>query len=137
MIAFYVMAALQVSTPVLDAAWRERNCANPQYQSDMNVCEDIEFQRADLELNQVWREVIDAAQRDDRGLDRTSDTRPGYESVLRAAQRAWLTYRDQHCTWQGYNEARGGSMEPMSYAACRRAVTRARIAELRGGEEPR
>ena len=134
MIALYLLA-LQVSTPALDAEWREHNCADPQYQSDMNACEEIEFQRSDLELNQVWRTAIAAAQTSDRELDRSSDTRPGYEETLRAAQRAWLTFRDQHCTWQAYGEARGGTMEPMSYSACRRAVTRERIEQLRGGLE--
>ena len=137
MIGLYLVLALQVSTPALDAEWRQNNCRDPQTQAEMNACEEIQFQRADLELNQVWREAIAAAQRDDRELDRSTDTRPGYETVLRSAQRAWLTYRDQHCTWQAYNEARGGSMEPMSYSACRRVVTRARIEQLRGDQNER
>jgi uncharacterized protein YecT (DUF1311 family) len=134
MIALYLTLFLQVSTPALDAAWREHNCTDPQYQSDMNACEEIRFQRTDLELNQVWREVVAGAQRDDRELDRTADTRPTYEAVLRAAQRAWLTYRDQHCTWEAYNQARGGTMEPMAYSACRAVLTRERITQLRALE---
>ena len=133
MIALYLVL-LQASTPVLDAEWREHHCSDPQTQVDMNACEQIQFRRADLELNQVWRQAIAHAQRNDRDrsdVDRAGDTRPGYEAVLRAAQRAWLIYRDQHCTWQAYREARGGSMEPMSFSACRREVTRARINELR------
>ncbi|MGE0179573.1 MAG: lysozyme inhibitor LprI family protein [Sphingomonas sp.] len=137
MIALPLMLALQVSTPALDAEAREHNCTEPMTQMDMNACEEIEFQRADLELNQVWAEAIAQAQRYDRGLDRTTDTRAGYETVLRAAQRAWLTFRDQHCTWQGYQDARGGSMEPMSYSACRATVTRARIEQLRGDRTER
>lgn len=127
--------AMQASTPALDAQAREFHCNDPQNQLEMNMCAGIDFQRADLELNRVWREAIAGAQANDRersALDRQSDTRPGYEVVLRAAQRAWITFRDQHCTWSGYQEARGGSMEPMIYNGCRTRVTRARIEQLRG-----
>ena len=127
--------AFQLSTPELDALARERDCNDPRTQGDMNVCARIDFQRADLALNAAYRTAIAAAQAHDRELramDGTGDTRPGYEAVLRAAQRAWLTYREQHCTWQGYNEARGGTMEPMSYNACLAATTVARTEELTG-----
>lgn len=134
MITNLLALALQLSTPALDADYRTFNCAEPMTQSDMNACAQVDFERADLALNAAWDEALAAARESDRGLDRSTDTRPTYEAVLRAAQRAWLTFRDQHCTWQGYEEARGGSMEPMSYAACRAAVTRARTAQLRGGE---
>ena len=127
--------AFQMSTPELDALAREINCGDPRTQGDMNVCASIDFQRADLALNAAYRTAIARAQRNDRELrprDGDGDTRPGYEAVLRAAQRAWLTYREQHCTWQGYNEARGGTMEPMSYSACLAATTAARTEELTG-----
>jgi uncharacterized protein YecT (DUF1311 family) len=114
------------------------NCADPQTQTDMNACAGIDFRRADADLNAAYRDAIAMAQRRDRDRsagERDSDARPGYEAVLRAAQRAWLTYRDQHCTWVGYNDARGGTMEPMSYSSCLAGVTRERIAELREGAE--
>lgn len=131
--------SMQLSTPELDAAAREHNCAEPMAQMDMNFCAEIDFERADLDLNRAWREVIASAQAFDRERspeDRRADTRPGYEAVLRAAQRAWITFRDQHCTWEAYGEARGGSMEPMVYSGCRTQLTRARIRELTGEGEP-
>jgi uncharacterized protein YecT (DUF1311 family) len=134
-----IALALQMSTPELDAEARENNCNDPQNQAEMNICEGISFQRADLALNAAYRTAIAAAQTNDRELRAmgdTGDTRPGYEAVLRSAQRAWLTYRDQHCTWQGYNDARGGSMEAMVYNGCRAALTRARVGELTGEAEP-
>ena len=139
MVALYLMLALQVSTPALDAEARQNNCSDPQNQAEMNICAGIDFQRADLALNAAYRTAIAAAQASDRDRgpeERSSDTRPGYEAVLRAAQRAWLVYREQHCTWQGYNDARGGSMESMSYNGCRTLFTRARIRELTGASEP-
>ena len=50
------------------------------------------------------------------------------------AQRAWLIFRDAHCTVEGY-EARGGSMEPMVYNGCRARITRERTAQLRPSPE--
>ena len=133
-----IALAFQVSTPALDAEARENNCADPQNQAEMNICARIDFQRADNDLNAAYRIAIAGAQANDRerrAMGDAGDTRPGYEAVLRAAQRAWLTYREQHCTWQGYNEARGGSMESMVYGGCMAAVTRARIRELTGEGE--
>jgi uncharacterized protein YecT (DUF1311 family) len=122
----------------LDREYRENNCADPQNQAEMNICAGIDFQRADNDLNAAYRTAIAASQTSDRARsaeERSGDTRPGYEAVLRAAQRAWLTYREQHCTWQGYNDARGGSMETMVYHGCRALLTRARIRELTGEAE--
>jgi uncharacterized protein YecT (DUF1311 family) len=133
MTSFLLLLALQASP---DAEARENNCADPQNQTEMNRCAGIDFRRADDDLNAVYRTVIAEAQANDRALSaggRASDPRPGYEAVLRAAQRAWLTYREQHCTWVGYNDARGGTMESMSYNGCRASITRERIEELRAG----
>lgn len=124
----------------LDRAYRENHCDDPQNQAEMNICAGISFQRADNDLNAAYRVAIEAARASDRQfreLRVTGDARPGYEAVLRAAQRAWLTYREQHCTWQGYNEARGGSMESMIYGGCMALITRARIEELRGAQQER
>ena len=130
--AILLALALQGS---LDARARDHNCRDPQNQHDMNACALIDFERADARLNAVWRETIAGARAADAELDRRYDERATSEAVLRAAQRAWIAFRDSHCTWQGYEEARGGSMEPMVYNGCRAALTRARIGEL-GGDAP-
>ena len=130
--------AFQSSSATLDAEAREYRCNDPQNQAEMNICAGISFQRADNDLNAAYRVAIAAAQANDRefrAMGTTGDTRPGYEAVLRAAQRAWVAYREQHCTWAGYNEARSGSMESMIYNGCRTIATRARIGELTGNAE--
>ena len=102
------------------------NCANPQTQMEMNQCAASDFAAADAELNALWARVV-AAQRGETipGWDR----RPSALAVLRNAQRAWISFRDNHCTWEGY-EARGGTMEPMLYGLCRARLTRERIEQL-------
>jgi uncharacterized protein YecT (DUF1311 family) len=130
--ALLLALALQGS---LDAQAREHHCSDPQNQMDMNFCADIDFQRADAELNAAWREAIASARSSDREIDRRSDQRPPQEAKLREAQRAWLIFRDAQCTVEGYEEARGGSMEPMVFSGCRARLTRERIAQLRSSSE--
>lgn len=118
-----------------DPAW---NCENPQAQQEMNYCAGQDFERADAELNTVYRGAIERAREADREYARIDPGganarrgEPGEEASLREAQRAWVTFRDAHCRLQSF-EARGGSMQPMLDAGCRATVTRARTAELRG-----
>ena len=110
--------------------WQEYHCDDPQNQAEMNRCAGLDFERADAELNALWREVIAGAREADREINREYDQAPTSEEVLRQAQRAWITFRDAHCTYEGH-EARGGSMETMLYEGCRARVTRERIAQLR------
>jgi uncharacterized protein YecT (DUF1311 family) len=125
--ALLLATALQAS---LDARARDAHCRDPQTQADMNFCAEIDFERADAALNAAWREAIAAARTADREIDR-SDQRPTEEAKMREAQRAWLIFRDAQCTVEGYDEARGGSMEPMIYSGCQARLTRERTAQLR------
>ena len=120
----------------LDARAREFHCGDPRNQMEMNVCAGIDFERADLELNAVWREAMAAARARDSEIDRRYDDRPAAADTLREAQRAWILFRDAHCRADAYAGARGGSMEPMLYQGCRAALTRERIRQLRDQGEP-
>ncbi len=113
-----IILALGAAEPALD-------CKNPVTQSDMNRCAYQDFQQADAELNRVWKKVSATMKGRDKEMDRASDQRPGYHETLLAGQRAWLIYRDQHCTLAGF-EMRGGSAEPLVRESCRASVTTAR-----------
>lgn len=122
-----------------DPQW---NCANPQAQQEMNVCAARDAERADAELNTVYRTAIARAQAADREYARgggdvpgNPGNGPGEEATLREAQRAWVALRDANCRLESF-EARGGSMQPMIDGNCRATMTRARTAELRGPECP-
>jgi len=116
------------------AEYREHHCDNPMSQMDMNFCAHLDFEAADAELNTLWKQVIADAREADSEIDHASDKRPTGEAVLRDAQRAWIQFRDAHCTFEGY-EARGGSMEPMLEEGCRARLTRERITQLRPPEQ--
>jgi uncharacterized protein YecT (DUF1311 family) len=133
MIATLILAlALQGS---LDARAREYGCPDAETQLGMNMCAEIDFERADAELNAAWRDAIANARAADREIDRQNDQRATEEVKMREAQRAWLIFRDAQCTVEGYGEARGGSMEPMVYSGCRARLTRERTAQLRSSPE--
>lgn len=104
-------------------------CSMDGPQQEMNQCAFKRFQAADADLNAVWPKAVARAKDSDKGRDPQYDSRPGDFETLRSAQRAWITFRDAHCTMEGY-EARGGSMEPMLYNLCRETLTRARTAQL-------
>ena len=130
--SLYIALALLL---VRQDPWQEYNCEDPRNQAEMNRCAALDFERADAELNMLWREVIAGAREADREINREYDEAPTSEDVLRQAQRAWISFRDGHCTYEGH-EARGGSMESMLYNGCRARVTRERIAQLRPPSEP-
>ena len=107
----------------------EPNCKDPQTQTEMNHCAAKEFQSADAELNAQWRITLQRVRRDD-SPDVASDGRPTGEATLRDAQRTWIRFRDAHCTLVGY-AARGGTMEPLLFDACRAELTRERTGQLK------
>jgi len=91
-------------------------CESPQTQAEMNVCSAQAFLRKDTELNVVYKKVM-------QSID------PSRRPKLRAAQRAWLAFRDAQCEFEG-SESEGGTMKPTLVNRCKSEVTAARIAQL-------
>lgn len=112
------------------AADPEIDCENPVSQPDLNGCAYQEYERADAALNAQWKATSAKLKEQDKGFDRTYDKRPGFFETELAAQRAWLTYRDQHCASEGYS-MRGGSAESMVISGCRAQLTEARTKQLK------
>jgi uncharacterized protein YecT (DUF1311 family) len=94
------------------------NCENPQTQADMNYCAGKDFEKADQELNLVYRQVI--AQLD-----------PGSRQLLITAQKNWIAVRDNHCAVYKKLYA-GGSIMPLMLSTCKTELTQNRIKELEG-----
>ena len=109
------------------------DCAEPMTQRDMNYCAGVEWEEADEALNVQWNQTA-ARMRQLDDVTREDDDRPGYFAQLLAAQRAWLSFRDNHCASEGYN-ARGGSLEPLLIATCKTGLTRTRTDQLRALNE--
>jgi uncharacterized protein YecT (DUF1311 family) len=106
------------------------NCRDPQTQMEINHCAMQAYQRADAEMTRQWKIAVADAKSSDKQSRLSWDKRPGYFSALLDGQRAWLRFRDAHCISAGYR-ARGGSMEPMLVAICKKELTDARAKQLR------
>lgn len=106
------------------------DCENPQYQVEMNLCAGKDYDAADAALNAQYKQTVAALKARDKDIDRSYDSQPTHYDTLLAAQRAWITYRDQQCLSESF-AARGGTMAPMLHSGCMARLTRERTAELK------
>jgi uncharacterized protein YecT (DUF1311 family) len=93
------------------------DCNKAVTQTDMNFCANKDYQAADKKLNDVYRKV--AAALGDKN----------YQAKLKAAEKAWIGYRDTECTFETA-ENEGGSIHPLVYSGCLTRQTIARTKEL-------
>ena len=94
-----------------------------QTQAELNIKAGNEFKKADAELNKVYKTLMLKLNAKDK-------------SLLIAAQRNWLKFRDSHCGFET-NQYKGGSILPMVYSSCLTQTTRKRIADLKSSIESR
>jgi uncharacterized protein YecT (DUF1311 family) len=117
-VVFVLLATLAVSRPApAQASFSPSACGAEQIQPALDSCAWRRYRAADAELNRVYRRATAA----DTGAVLVA---------LRAAQRAWVRFRDAHCDYVA-STYDGGSMQPMQQGACLEEVTRARIGQLR------
>lgn len=92
-------------------------CMNAKTQIEMNECYNQQAKKADAELNVVYRKLMSA-------LDQNS------QAKLKAAEIAWIKYRDANCAFvAGVNE--GGSVYLTAVSVCTADMTHKRINELK------
>ena len=120
---FLVLACLS-----LPAAAQEIDCANAMAQMELNQCAYDDWEAADAELNDAYQEAMALLRDWDANLP--ADEQGGAEALL-AAQRAWITFRDQACAAEGY-AMKGGSAGPLLVYGCMRVLTEERTAHLTG-----
>ncbi len=110
----FALASLVLAAPALAG---DSDCANALSQSAMNICADQDYRAADAKLNSTYAKLV-AALNDD-----------GFKVKLKAAQRAWIQFRDLECTYETA-ENEGGSIYPMVYAGCLTRLTKERTKAL-------
>jgi len=108
----------------LSAAQTADECKTAMDQPTRAVCADDEFARADDVLNAQWKKTLNVTLE----LDRRSKLKR--EPKLRAAQRAWVIFRDNHCDsmFAAYYEAH---REYIDSVDCRIALTEERTKQLK------
>jgi len=104
------------ATATQDDVDREDPCPGSNTQFELNQCAARARDKADAELNKVYRELIKDAGTTER-------------AKLRAAQLAWIKFRDAQCDYESVGN-KGGSIYPMVSSFCLAKVTTARIKEL-------
>ncbi len=92
-------------------------------QAGMNERAAVDFQKADVKLNAVYKKVM-AWQIDAAGREK-----------LKKAERLWVQFRDAECESEA-DEARGGTIAPMVYSNCGERLTLERTAQLADRLEP-
>jgi uncharacterized protein YecT (DUF1311 family) len=95
----------------------EDPCPGSGSQHELNRCAARARDKADAELNKVYRELM-----------KDAGTTEG--AKLRAAQLAWLKFRDAHCDYESVGN-KGGSIYPMVVSFCLARVTNDRVKQLR------
>ncbi|MEL6750820.1 MAG: lysozyme inhibitor LprI family protein [Pseudomonadota bacterium] len=85
----------------------------------LNVCSGREYEEVDALLNEQWKRTRSALAADAE-----------QSAMLRDAQRAWITFRDAHCTALT-NPNAGGTIRPLIQNTCLTDLTRQRTEQLR------
>jgi len=117
--AFILSCCLIVSVNSSAQGQQDKSpCDNAQTTIEMGECAGREYQKADAELNSVYRQLMSSLS------DRES------ESALKTAQQAWLKYRDANCEFETF-DSRGGTIHPVAYSFCLAHMTSTRTKELR------
>ena len=120
-IIFLLFLFLLTSSTATDSTAQNRQRYDPCSGSttqDINECAKREYDKADAELNKVYRELI----------SKVKDVR--LKNKLIAAQRTWIKFRDESCNFV-YEFHKEGTMRTVMLLGCLTMTTENRTKELR------
>jgi uncharacterized protein YecT (DUF1311 family) len=106
----------------------EIDCANASSTVEMNFCADKDFAAADKALNAAYEAAL--ASTKTRDLEKPYDAK-NFGDAMRAAQRAWVAYRDADCKGLVAQEWGGGSGTSAAVLGCMTEKTMERTKELK------
>jgi len=78
----------------------------------MKICGAYRLTEQDLRLNRLYKQAL------------TKAKEQGLEETLVKAQRAWLSYRDAQCPFEGRSNAEGGTAEGLYVLSCKLVLTK-------------
>lgn len=113
----FVIAVLSVSVTFGQQEQSVEPCSEATTTIEMLECLTQEYEKADAELNRVYRELV----------SRLSKSR---QTKLRDAQRAWIVFRDKSAEFEASAEE-GGSMANLVRLLEMSERTKRRVYELR------
>ena len=95
------------------------DCGKFTTQMDLNKCAVDNLKSADKALNTTYQTL--AAKQDSAAS----------KQRLKAAQRAWIAFRDRECAFEVGPQEGGGTIWPTENAGCLEGITATRIRELK------
>jgi uncharacterized protein YecT (DUF1311 family) len=111
LLVFFTLTAISVQSHAAD------NCNNLKIQIEMNACAAKQYQREDVRLNKYYKDLV-------------GKLGPSEKERLKAAQRAWIKFRDLQCEFEE-SRYEGGSIQPLVRSICLAQVTKQRNEDLR------
>ncbi|EAP72064.1 Hypothetical Protein RRSL_01788 [Ralstonia solanacearum UW551] len=84
----------------------------------MKICASYHWEKEDIRLNRLYA----------RSMEKAKEM--GFETLLVQAQRAWLTYRDAVCLYEGQIGTGGGAYEGLYMLSCMETLTKERADHL-------
>lgn len=118
--------ALSLCLAATPIAAQDVDCSNASAQVELTYCAEQDWMEADADLNAAYKAAMALMKQIDADLPQDEQ---GAAANLKAAQRAWISFRDAACAAEGYL-MHGGSAEPMVIYGCRAGLTKVRAADL-------
>ena len=100
-------------------ACEEKTDSNPEYKACLARAAD----KADAALNEAYKTLQDAVRAAGKDMGQSPDTQLG---DLKDAQKKWIAYRDDNCTFED-SLAFGGTAIGGNYSACLCALSYGRV----------
>jgi uncharacterized protein YecT (DUF1311 family) len=99
------------------------NSSFAQTQAEMNETANVNYKKADAELNKVYKQLMAILDKNEKQL-------------LIQAEKDWMKFRDSHCKFDA-SQYEGGSIRPLLYLTCLEELTTKRISELKASIKDR
>lgn len=122
----YFLLFLLALSPFPATAQEDLDCDPNGPQIALNMCAQMEWDDADVELNRVYKLAVAAMKEMDSYQEPANQIGV---STLKDAQRAWIAFRDKACEAEAFTFF-GGTAAPMIYSSCMARLTEARTADL-------
>jgi len=108
-----ILMGLFFLLPLTALAQTEDPCVTQRNTIEMNECAQKQFEQGDRQLNQAYQTLLKKlSQKDEQDMHYSA-----VKQYLVAAQRAWVTFRENDCkAMYTYNE--GGTIRTIAYLGC-------------------
>ena len=120
-----VASALLASSLAEGALADEPDCTRPSGTMETDLCQSRQYERIDESLNQAYRQTLAVLDRGEICISACAEATQN----LRAAQRAWIRFRDEDCQ-AAYAIAVDGTGRNAARMDCLIEHTRTRIHQL-------